>query len=318
MSGVQGVERAVVTGVAGFIGSHLAEALMLQGVNVVGIDRRSPSCDPMAAGNLENVLGRRGFQLVEGDLGELDLGPLTEGASVVFHLAGVPGVRPSWGERFGDYLASNVMATQRLLEACVSTGVPRMVLASSSSVYGNSVGRPSREEDLPFPLSPYGVTKLAAERLSLSYAVRQDTPLSVVALRYFTVYGPRQRPDMAIGRVLRSVLTGHPLRLYGDGVQRRDFTYVGDAVAATMAASLAPAQAEVVNIGGGRSVSMLDVLACAAQVTGREVPVLRDARQLGDVDATEADLTRARDLLGYEPSTPLAEGMSQQWKWISS
>ncbi|WP_326823990.1 NAD-dependent epimerase/dehydratase family protein [Streptosporangium sp. NBC_01756] len=315
---MQQVERAVVTGVAGFIGSHLAEALLLQGANVVGIDRRSPAGDPVAAENLESLLGRRGFHLVEGELGELDLRSLTEGASAVFHLAGVPGVRPSWGERFAEYLASNVMVTQRLLEACVSTDVPRMVLASSSSVYGNSVGRPSREEDLPFPLSPYGVTKLAAERLSLAYAVRRDTPLSVVALRYFTVYGPRQRPDMAIGRILRSVLTGHPLRLYGDGVQRRDFTYVGDAVAATMAACVAPAQAEVVNVGGGRSVSMLDVLACAAQVTGQDVPILRDVTQLGDVDTTEADLTRARKLLGYEPSTSLAEGMGQQWKWITS
>jgi UDP-glucuronate 4-epimerase len=309
-------ERAVVTGVSGFIGSHLAEALLLQGCQVIGIDRRAPAHDRLAADNLAGPLSEPGFRLVEGDLADLDLIPLLKGASAVFHLAGVPGVRSSWGERFADYLTSNVMATQRLLEACGDVGVPRAVVASSSSVYGDSVGRASREDDLPAPLSPYGVTKLAAERLCLAYAVKAGHRTSVVALRYFSVYGPRQRPDMAIGRILQATLTGRPLRLYGDGTQCRDFTYVGDAVAATIAAAMAPVRAEVVNVGGGHSVSMLDVLACATQITGRDVPVTRDADRPGDVDITEADLTKAREVLGYVPSVSLAEGIERQWRFL--
>jgi nucleoside-diphosphate-sugar epimerase len=312
------IERAVVTGVAGFIGSHLAEALVKQGTDVVGIDRRRFSEDPIAAENLSGLLQVPGFRLIEADLAELDLAPIVDGAAVVFHLAGIPGVRPSWGERFRDYLDANVGVTQQVLETCVAASVPRLVLASSSSVYGGSTDRPSTEHDLPAPRSPYGVTKLAAERLALAYAIRPDTPTSVVALRYFTVYGPRQRPDMAIGRVLQAALTRRPMRLYGDGTQRRDFTYVDDAVGATIAAAATPAQAEVVNVGGGRTYSMLHVLECAAEVTGLDIPVVREGKQPGDVEATEADVTKAKELLRYRPSVSLIEGMSQQWTWIRS
>lgn len=318
MSAEQQVQRAVVTGVAGFIGSHLADALLRRGSQVIGIDRRTPDGDPMAAENLAGPLARPGFRLVTGELTELDLTSLVGDASTVFHLAAVPGVRSSWGIRFADYLDSNVLATHRLLEACATADVPRMVVASSSSVYGGASGRASREADLPMPLSPYGVTKLAAERLAMAYAVRPGSRLSVVALRYFTVYGPRQRPDMAIGRVLRAIRTGDPLCLYGDGTQRRDFTYVDDVVSATIAAATAPARAEVVNVGGGRSVSMLDVLESAAVVAGQAVPVVRDARQPGDVNVTEADLTKARELLGYAPTVPLAEGMRRQWESLTA
>ncbi|GAA3255684.1 NAD-dependent epimerase/dehydratase family protein [Nonomuraea helvata] len=315
VKGPQQLEHVVVTGVAGFIGSHLAEVLLKQGASVLGIDRRPPSHDPTAAQNLADLIAEPGFTLIEGDLTDLDLTRFTKGASAVFHLAGVPGVRPSWGDRFTDYLASNIMATQRLLEACAATDVPRLVLASSSSVYGTGTDRPSHEEDLPTPLSPYGVTKLAAERLALAYALRPSTPTSVVALRYFTVYGPQQRSDMAIYRVLEAALTRRPMRLYGDGTQRRDFTYVDDAVAATIAAASAPARAEVVNVGGGRTFSMLEVLECAAKITGLDIPIVRDSRQSGDVETTAADLTRAQQLLGYRPSTSLIEGMTRQWKW---
>ncbi|WP_223167231.1 NAD-dependent epimerase/dehydratase family protein [Nonomuraea sp. SYSU D8015] len=318
MDDVNRIEQAVVTGVAGFIGSHLAEALVEQGSQVLGIDRRHPSHDPIAAENLAGLLGHPRFTFINENLTELNLPSVAEGAGVVFHLAGVPGVRPSWGERFRDYLTSNVAVTQQVLEACIAVGVPRLVLASSSSVYGGNIDRASREEDLPVPLSPYGVTKLAAERLSLAYAIKPGTPTSVVALRYFTVYGPRQRPDMAIRRVLEAAITRRPMHLFGDGSQRRDFTYVDDAVAATIAAAFAPTRAEVVNVGGGRTFSMLHVLECAAEITGLDVPVVHEARQPGDVEATEADLTKARELLGYEPATPLVEGMSQQWKWLLS
>jgi UDP-glucuronate 4-epimerase len=317
MNGVRDNGRAVVTGVAGFIGAHLAEALLERGTTVLGIDRCGSSSDDVAGRNLAGLLGRPGFRMVQGDLRELDLPKLLSGADVVFHLAGVPGVRPSWGDRFGEYLSANVLATQRLLESGIAVGLPRFVVASSSSVYGGSKA-PSREDDPPAPLSPYGVTKLAAEQLSLAYAARPECPTSVVALRYFTVYGPRQRPDMAMGRILKAVWTGRPLRLYGDGTQRRDFTYVDDVVAATVAAASAPARAEVVNVGGGRTVSMLEVLECAAEVTGRQVPVVSEERQAGDVEATEADLGKARLLLGYEPAVCLEDGIGRQWRWFRS
>lgn len=319
MSTAQCVERAVVTGAAGFIGSHVVETLLHGGTTVLGVDRRSPRDDATAAENLGEVLGHPGFRLVNGDLVEEEIKPWVDGVDTVFHLAAVPGVRPSWGDGFGEYLACNVLATQRLLDACVSSGVRRVVLASSSSVYGDAVGRgPLHEQGVTAPLSPYGVTKLAAERLALAYALAPASRTSVVALRYFTVYGPRQRPDMAIGRMLRAILTGAPLRLYGDGRQRRDFTFVKDAAAATLAAATAEATAEAVNVGGGDSVSVLEVLARIAEITGVEVPVRDDVHQPGDVQVTEADLTKAHELLGYQPSVTLTEGIERQWKWLSA
>jgi UDP-glucuronate 4-epimerase len=313
------IERAVVTGAAGFIGSHVVETLLQRGTAVLGVDRRSPRDNAMAAENLEGSLGHPGFKLVQGDLVTDELKPWVDGADTVFHLAAVPGVRPSWGDSFAEYLACNVLATQRLLDTCVSLGVRRLVLASSSSVYGEAVGRgPLHEGCVTAPLSPYGVTKLAAERLALAYALAPASPTSVVALRYFTVYGPRQRPDMAIGRMLRGVVTGQPLKLYGDGRQRRDFTFVTDAVAATLAAATAEATAEVVNVGGGDSVSVLDVLRRVADITGTVVPVHDDTHQPGDVQVTEADLTKALELLGYEPSVTLTEGIERQWQSLST
>ena len=313
------IERAVVTGAAGFIGSHLVDALLLRGATVLGIDRRSPQNNDAAAQNLRDALSEPAFRLVSGDLVTDELKRWLEGADAVFHLAGLPGVRPSWGDAFREYLACNVLATQRLMESIQSLGVPRLVLASSSSVYGDTAGAgPLREDGVTAPSSPYGVTKLAAERLALAYALAPGSPTSVVALRYFTVYGPRQRPDMAIGRMLRAVLTGQPLVLYGDGLQRRDFTFVTDAVEATIAAAVAPATAEAVNVGGGDSVTVRQVLRHVADVTGKEVPVTVDEEQAGDVRTTAADLSKARTLLAYRPSVTLREGVERQWAWLSS
>jgi UDP-glucuronate 4-epimerase len=310
--------RALVTGVAGFIGSHLAEDLLRRGFTVTGVDSRSPASDPVAAENLAGLLGRAGFQLVVADLVTADLTTLLEDVAVVFHLAAMAGVRESWGDRFADYLACNVVATQRLLEACAAAEVPRLVAASSSSVYGHGRPGPSRERDPLEPASPYGVSKLAAERLCAAYATRRHASTSVVALRYFTVYGPRQRRDMAISRILRAAMSGRAVPLYGDGKQRRDFTYVGDVIAATVAAASTEAQMAVVNVGSGRSTALSDVLGMVTAITGTAVRVLHRLDQPGDVEVTAADLAQAKALLGYQPSTDLAGGLRRQWAWLTS
>jgi len=312
------MEHALVTGVAGFIGSHLATELLKHRWLVTGVDARSPASDPVAAENLAGLMGDDRFRFVKANVANADMAMLLEGVQVVFHLAALPGVRRSWGDRFADYLTCNVLGTQRLLEACGVVEVPRLVFASSSSVYGQTDSQPSREGDLTSPSSPYGVSKLAAERLCIAYATRPGAVTSVVALRYFTVYGPRQRPDMAISRVMRAAMSGHTVSLYGTGTQRRDFTYVSDAVRATIAAANASVQAEVVNIGSGQSTSLAEVLDAVAELSGAAVPALRRVAQPGDVDQTAADLSKTHALLGYEPQVALGEGLRRQWDWLAS
>jgi nucleoside-diphosphate-sugar epimerase len=310
-------KQIVVTGAAGFIGSHLVDALTERGCQVVGVDRRSLTDDPFAAMNLAVAAENPQVRMVHTDLADADLAEVVAGADTVFHLAAVPGVRTSWGDRFPDYVRSNITATQRLLTACEQQGVRRLVIASSSSVYGTSSG-PSREQDPTGPLSPYGVTKLAAEQLCLAHARRADTALSVVALRYFTVYGPRQRPGMAINQLLLSALTGAVIPLYGDGRQRREFTYVSDVVTATLAAAEAGVMAAVVNVGGGTSITMRQAIQLAEEVTGRPVAVAELDDQAGDVRATEADLTLAGRVLGYRPAVELHDGMAAQAAWLAT
>ncbi|MGW6558507.1 NAD-dependent epimerase/dehydratase family protein [Streptomyces hydrogenans] len=300
--------RALVTGSAGFIGSHLAHTLVKSGTTVIGVDRRDPSDDPTAAANLGTLYGRPGYVHINADLLDCAIDPLLLDADVVFHLAGIPGVRPSWGPQFGDYVASNLLATHRVLEACTRIRVPRLVVASSSSVYGPRDGGASAESDLPQPASPYAVTKLAEEQLCLAYAERAEGP-SVLSLRYFTVYGPRQRADMFIHRALRAALTGQPLSLYGDGLQRRDFTYVDDVVAATVAAATTPRAHGVINVGGGSNASLLEVIGIAAGLVGRDLQVRQEHMRNGDVLLTRADSRRARDLLGWQPRVDLHEGL---------
>jgi UDP-glucuronate 4-epimerase len=310
------MDHALVTGVAGFIGSHLAEELLRRGWVVTGLDRRSPDADPVAAANLSGLVGHEPFHLVVADLNHADLAVLAEDAHVVFHLAALTGVRRSWGDSFGDYVTANVLATQKVLEACATAEVPRLVLASSSSVYGPGTGRPSRECDQLAPVSPYGVTKLAAERLGLAYAARPAAATSVVAVRYFSVYGPRQRPDMAVSRIMRAALTSATVPLYGTGEQLRDFTFITDAVAATIAAATAETEAAVVNVGAGCSVPLARVFGMVGELSGAKVPVLHRVAQPGDVEATAADLTRARTLLGYQPQVQIDVGLQKQWEWL--
>ncbi|MBO4206304.1 NAD-dependent epimerase/dehydratase family protein [Micromonospora echinofusca] len=311
------MSRVLVTGAAGFIGSHLVDVLLSRGVEVVGLDRRRLGEHAIADENLASAVESPLFTPLCRDLSADQLDDAVDGCDTVFHLAARPGVRSSWGADFVDYAQANVLGTHRLLTACVQSGVRRLVYASSSSVYGPT-DRPSGEADPTRPVSPYGVSKLAAEQLCLAYARRPASRLSVVALRYFTVYGPRQRPDMAIGRLLFAAYTGLPVTLFGDGSQRREFTYISDVIAATVAAAHVDASWAVVNVGGGSSVSMRGVIQEASTVTGRHIPVQTADAQPGDVPATSADLTLAGRLLGYWPAVGLHEGLARQSEWLVS
>ena len=307
--------KAVVTGAAGFIGSHLAESLVGDGHEVVGIDCFTDYY-PRAAkeANLGPLRGSPRFRLVEGRLQDLDLAPLLEGAEHVYHLAAQAGVRASWGREFCHYTEHNVLATQRLLEAAVDAGRPTVVYASSSSVYGDAGDLPLREDGPCRPISPYGVTKLAAEHLALLY--HRNHGLPTVCLRFFTVYGPRQRPDMAFHRFLRSALEGQEVTLYGDGLQTREFTYVADVVAAARTAPLSGRHGCVYNVGGGERVALNDVLRAVERITARTLRIQRREAQKGDMRDTFADTTAARRDLGFRSTVSLADGLVREWEWI--
>jgi UDP-glucose 4-epimerase len=306
--------KVVVTGAAGFIGSHLVDQLLSEGHEVTGVDA-FVDFYPRAAKeqNLRAARDHRRFRLIEGEVQSLPLVDLLDGASQVYHLAAQAGVRSSWGREFAQYSNHNVLATQHLLEAAVDAGVPRLVYASSSSVYG-AAELPLREDAACHPLSPYGVTKLAAEHLACLYERNHGLP--VVSLRYFTVYGPRQRPDMAFHRFLAAARDGAPVRVFGDGKQTRDFTYVDDIVTATRRAGDSGRPGCVYNVGGGQRRALEDVLRTIEQVTGRKLAITRDEAQKGDMRDTFADTTAAKRDLGFQPSVTLPEGLAREWEWI--
>jgi nucleoside-diphosphate-sugar epimerase len=309
--------KALVTGAAGFIGSHLTTALLDRGAEVVGIDCFSDYYPrAIKEANLRDATGRRGFRLVEARIQDADLPSLLAGVSHVFHLAAQAGVRKSWGRDFRVYTENNVDATQQLLEACVGKDLSRFVYASSSSLYGDRGELPMREDALPQPVSPYGVTKLAAEQLCYLYFANHAVPTTSV--RYFTVYGPRQRPDMAFNRFIKSALAGSAIALYGDGRQTRDFTYVDDAVAATIAAGDAGVAGRAYNIGGGSRVTVNHVIEVIGRIMGKAVDVRREPAQKGDMRDTYADTSLARADLGFEPRVPLAEGIEAEYRWLSN
>ena len=309
--------KALVTGVAGFIGSHLAESLLDGGATVVGIDCFSDYyARAIKEANLEEIRRRPGFRFTETTILHADLPALLGGVTHVFHLAAQAGVRKSWGKDFTTYTTNNVEATQILLEACVGRPLERFVHASSSSVYGDRAAIPMREDALPQPVSPYGVTKMAAEQLGYLYSVNYGVP--VAAMRYFTVYGPRQRPDMAFNRFIRAALRDEPIALYGDGGQTRDFTFVGDAVAATIAAAVRGVPGTAYNIGGGSRVSMNDVVKIIERIAGRPLQVRREDAQKGDMRDTYADTSLARKDLGFAPTVSLEEGIQAEYRWLAS
>lgn len=306
--------RVLVTGAAGFIGSHLVDRLLADGREVVGLDCFTDYYDPARKRrHLAAALARPGFRLVEADLVTADLAPLLDGCDAVFHQAAQAGVRASWGEEFGVYLHCNLAATQRLLEALKERTGVRLVYASSSSVYGRVASLPMREESLPRPYSPYGVTKLAAEQLVDLY--RMNHGLDAVALRYFTVYGPRQRPDMAFSRFIAAGLANRPLPVLGDGGQTRDFTYVDDIVEANLRAAAYGGETFVFNAGGGSRVTLHEALAALENAFGHALPREHAAVPAGDVQDTLADTARIAGELGFTPRTPLAEGLARQLAW---
>lgn len=311
---------ALVTGAAGFIGSHLAERLITEGFDVIGVDSFTDFYPRFfKERNLESLRASPRFEFVEADLESYDVAAMLKGANVryIFHNAGQAGVRASWGRHFDEYVTRNILATQRLLEACVSVSLARFVFASSSSVYGDAEKLPTDEEQLPRPVSPYGVTKLAAEQLCFLYAQQFQVP--VVALRYFSVYGPRQRPDMAFHLFIEALLHDKPISIFGDGEQTREFTFVEDILQANLLAARANLTANghphVYNIGGGSHVTLNAALELLGELTGKRPRVEYMPRAAGDHRQGAADITRARRDLKYAPRVSLEEGLQRQVEW---
>lgn len=301
--------RYLVTGAAGFIGSQLMERLLEDGHDVVGIDSFTDYYD--LALKEENAAGK---EILRFDLAEQGLAGLADGADGIFHIAAQPGVRASWGTSFDIYTRRNLLATQRVFEDAAAAGV-RVAYASSSSVYGNAESYPTTEQTEPNPISPYGVTKLATEQLARAY--RENFGLDAVILRYFTVYGPRQRPDMAFTRLVRALYDGGTFRLFGDGTQSRDVTYVGDVISASIGALERGETGAVYNVGGGNETSMREVIAMLEEISGRQLDLVYEDVAKGDVKRTAADTSRLRNDVGWKPETTLEEGLTAHWRWAT-
>ena len=307
--------RSLVTGVAGFIGSHLAERLIKEGHEVTGVDCFTDYYPrSVKEENLKGLLKKKKFNFFEADSLWVNLDKFLTGVDYVFHQAAQAGVRSSWGAEFDVYTSNNVLATQRLLEACKGLEIKRFIYASSSSVYGDSDELPLREKSFLQPVSPYGVTKLAGEYLCYSYWKNFDIP--VISLRYFTVYGPRQRPDMAFHKFIKAQLNGENIEIYGDGEQTRDFTFISDAIEGNLLAMKDDAVGEVFNIGGGSRVSLNLVLENIQKISGKTARLVHRDVQKGDVRHTLADTTKAKKYLGYIPKIDLNTGLTEQWEWL--
>ncbi|RIL09776.1 MAG: UDP-glucose 4-epimerase [Proteobacteria bacterium] len=307
--------KCLVTGAAGFVGSSLCDRLLSDGHKVVGIDcfvDYYPRAVKMT--NLESARNSKNFEFIEGHLLNIDLESLLGDCDYVYHQAAQAGVRASWGKSFEGYTEHNISATQRLLEGAKGKrNLKKIVYASSSSVYGNAERYPTSEQIVPQPISPYGVTKLAGEHLMTLYAKAYGVP--TVSLRYFTVYGPRQRPDMAFNRFIKAGLAGEPIAIYGDGTQSRDFTYIDDCLAANILAAEKGGAGEVYNIGGGSQVELNQVLKILSDELGR-LNIKYCERQLGDAMHTGSDSSKARTELGFSPKVGLKEGLRAEIDWL--
>ena len=311
--------NTIVTGVGGFIGSHLAETLLNQGDKVIGIDEFNDYYNPtLKRQNISQFQNHPGFQLIENNIQSLNWSELLVDVDVVYHQAAQAGVRPSWGKGFLDYTERNINATQIILEAAIDApNLKRLVYASTSSIYGDAETFPTPETVCPQPVSPYGITKLAAERLGKLY--HQNFGVPCVYLRYFTVYGPRQRPDMAFHKFFKWILQDQPISIYGDGQQTRDFTFISDAVAANLLAAIVPlAVGEVFNIGGGSRVVLAEVINIMERIVGRPIKKNFVEKARGDARHTSADVSKAKTILGYQPQVSLEEGLRREWEWVQS
>ncbi|MEW5767947.1 MAG: NAD-dependent epimerase/dehydratase family protein [bacterium] len=307
--------RCLVTGVAGFIGSYLAEELIRRGSQVIGIDSFTDYYPRwMKEKNLEHLQGQEKFTFIEWDLLDLDLKKLLAGIDYCFHQAAQAGVRASWGKYFDTYTKCNILATQRLLEVAKESRLKKFVFASSSSVYGDSPDLPLREDSLPRPLSPYGVTKLASENLVSLY--HKNYGLPAISLRYFTVFGPRQRPDMAFHKFIKAILEDEEIIIYGDGEQTRDFTFISDIVHANILAAESELSGEIFNIGGGVRISLKGAIKILEENIGRPAKLRCVESQRGDMRHTWADITKAKDSLGYKPEVDLSQGLVEEIKWL--
>jgi nucleoside-diphosphate-sugar epimerase len=307
--------RCLVTGAGGFIGSHLCEGLLERGCLVRGVDAFLEFYPRwMKERNLDSIMKKRGFQFIEGDLLRIDLKSIMEGIDVVFHLSAQPGVRKSWGRDFQSYVDNNIIATQRLLEHSLIIKPKLFIYASSSSVYGNVDQLPIIETARTRPISPYGVTKLAGENLCYLYWRNMGIP--TVTLRFFTVYGPRQRPDMAFHRFIRAILNGEEITIFGNGKQTRDFTYISDVVEANILCMEKGVVGEEINIGGGSRTTLMEVVDLLGEISGIRPRVKFMDVQKGDVRDTWADISKAKKILGYRPEVPIEEGLKREFHWL--
>lgn len=307
--------RVLVTGCAGFIGSHLTEELLNRGYEVIGIDCFTDYYPRwIKEKNLSKASKNDKFTFIEGDLLRLDLSTLLNDVDYIFHEAAQAGIRKSWGDEFKIYVDNNILATQKLLEVCKEKDIKKFVFASSSSVYGNINRLPMREDDRPRPISPYGASKLACE--ALCYLYWQNYGVPAVSLRYFTVYGERQRPDMAFHKFIKAILNDEEIVIFGDGAQTRDFTYIGDIVEATVLAAECDAEGEVFNIGGGSRVRLKNALEIIEEVLDKDARVIYKESQKGDMKDTYADISKARKILGYKPKIKLKEGLEKEIEWV--
>ncbi len=309
--------KILVTGAAGFIGSHLAERLLKEGYGVKGLDsfldyypRR------IKEHNVRGLNGKKGFEFIEGDILGLDLVKLLDGVDAVFHQAAIAGVRSSWGAGFDEYVRNNILGTQLLLEACRDKELKRFVYASSSSVYGDCDELPIKETSPVRPVSPYGVTKLSGEQLAYLYYKGYGVP--VVSLRYFTVYGPRQRPDMAFQKFLKAVITGGEIEVYGTGEQTRDFTYIGDAVEANLAAFSDGVNGEAYNVGGGSRIKLIECIRLIEEISRKKANLRFGDSQRGDARHTYADVSKAKKDFGYSPVFGIREGLTEHYYWLKN
>ncbi|MGH7835448.1 MAG: GDP-mannose 4,6-dehydratase [Candidatus Binatia bacterium] len=309
--------KCLVTGVAGFIGSHLAERLLGEGHDVRGVDKFLENYPRKAKEmNLVELTRHPRFEFAEEDLVGVDLSRMLQDVEYVFHLAAQPGVRDSWGREFTRYTHNNILATQMLLEACKGKAIQKFVYASSSSVYGDTPDLPMREDGHVRPVSPYGVSKLSAEQLCYLYWIAFGVP--TVSLRFFTVYGPRQRPDMGFHIFMKALLGNQEIPLYDDGEQSRDFTFCADIVDGTIAAAFYKGMGEVFNLGGGSRTTLNDVLQMIEEVSGKKLRLKKLPRQPGDVRHTAASIEQAKKRLGFAPKVSLRDGLAAEWKWMEA